>query len=112
MKKQMFEINSFNELENIIKSNKGILLIDFTSPACGPCLMLTPVLEKLVDENICSVASINILENQELAREFKISVTPTIAIAKDNKIIESFLGYQPFESWVEIIEKINASHNK
>ena len=42
MKKQMFEINSFNELENIIKSNKGILLIDFTSPACGPCLMLTP----------------------------------------------------------------------
>lgn len=111
MKKQMFEISSFNELENIIKLNKGILLIDFTSPTCGPCLMLTPVLEKLVDENICSVASINILENPELAREFKISVTPTIAIAKDNKIIESFLGYQPFESWVEIIEKINENNN-
>ena len=112
MKKHMFEINSYNELEKVIKSNKDILLIDFTSPTCGPCLMLTPVLERLVDEDICSVATINILENQELAQEFKITATPTIVIVKDDKIVESFLGYQPFESWVEIIKKINDSNNK
>ncbi|MBD5423162.1 MAG: thioredoxin family protein [Mycoplasma sp.] len=106
MKKQIFEINSKEELESIFAKNQGILILDFTSPTCGPCLMLEPVLEELVEKNICSVAKINILDNQDLAREYEIRVTPTVLIAKDQEIKEVILGYQPLEAWEELIKKI------
>lgn len=106
MKKQIFEISSKNELEEIFNENKGILIIDFTSPTCGPCLMLEPILEELVEKEFCSVAKINILENQDLVEEYGISVTPTIFIVKDQEIKKSILGYKPFEEWVELIKNL------
>ncbi len=104
--KQIIEIESEKELESVVKNNKGALIIDFTSPTCGPCLMLEPIMEQLVDENICSVAKVNVLENQELARTYSITATPTLIIVKDDEIKKVVLGYQPFESWKKIIETI------
>lgn len=106
MKQQMFEINSMKELEEIIKKNKGILLVDFTSPTCPPCLMLEPVLEELVESQLCSIAKINVLENQDIAESLNISATPTIVIFKDKEVVKSILGYQPIEVWEEMIKKL------
>ena len=106
MSTHLFEITSQKELEEIVKNNKGKLIIDFTSPQCPPCVMLEPVLEELVDRGYCSVAKINVLEHTEIAEKNNISATPTLAILKDSKIIKTMLGYQPVEAWIEILEKI------
>lgn len=106
MKSQLFEISSKEELKKIVNQNKGILLLDFTSPTCGPCLMLEPIFEEMVEKNICSIAKINILENESLAIEYKIQVTPTIFIVKDQEVKEVAFGYKPMEEWEEIIRKI------
>lgn len=106
MKKQIFEINSKQELSDIIENNKGILIVDFTSPTCPPCLMLEPVFEELAEKGYASIAKVNVLENQDLVSEFNISATPTLIIVKDNKIKKSLLGYQPLESWIKLIEEI------
>lgn len=106
MNKQIFEINSKEELQRVFETNKGILLLDFMSPTCGPCLMLEPVFEELVEKGICSVAKINIFENEALAIEYKIEVTPTILIVKDQDVKQVALGYKPIEDWEEIIRKL------
>lgn len=106
MKKQMFEIHSLDELKEVIENNKGVLFIDFTSPTCGPCLMLEPIFEELVENNECSIAKVNVIENKELAIKFNVSATPTVAILKDSEIVKTIIGYQPLEIWQEIIEKI------
>lgn len=106
MKNQIFEINSYEELENIINKNQGILIVDFTSPVCPPCLMLEPIFEELVEKGLCSIAKINVLENQDLAEKFQISATPTLIIIKNQEIKKSILGYQPIEVWEELIKKI------
>lgn len=106
MKAQLFEINSEKDFKEVIEKNKGLLIVDFTSPVCPPCLMLEPVLEELVDKDICSVAKINVLTNQELAAKYAIQATPTIIIFKDSEIKKSALGYQPFEAWVKLLETI------
>lgn len=106
MNKQIFEINSKEELQKILQTNKGILFLDFTSPTCGPCLMLEPVFEELVERGICSVAKVNIFENEELAIEYQIEVTPTVLIFKDQEVKQVALGYKPVEDWEEIIRKL------
>lgn len=106
MKTQFFEINSQKELEEVVKNNKGKLILDFTSPQCPPCLMLEPVMEQLVEEGHCSVAKINVLENTEIAIKNGISATPTLVIIKDEKIISTLLGYKPVDAWIDILKKI------
>ena len=107
MKNQIFNINSKDELQDVInKMNDNVLIIDFTSPICPPCLMLEPVMEELVDKNLCSVARINTLENDELVEEFGIRATPTIVIVKNKEIKKSVLGYQPVEAWIEMLKQI------
>ncbi|MBR2022287.1 MAG: thioredoxin fold domain-containing protein [Mycoplasmataceae bacterium] len=106
MNKQFYEINSEEELEKIIKTNKGVLIVDFSSPVCPPCLMLEPILEQLVKENICSVAKINVFEQQELAAKNKVNSTPTILLIKDSEVKHKVIGYQPIEEWKKIIDKM------
>lgn len=106
MKNQIFEIHSQEELEEIIKNNKGKLIIDFTSPTCGPCLMLEPIFEKLVEMQLCSIGKIDISEYPEIAIKNNISATPTLIIVKDSNILKSVIGYQPFEVWEEMLKKI------
>ncbi len=103
---QMFEINSEDELKKTIESNKDNLIVLFTSPTCPPCLMLEPIMDELIDNKICSVAKINVLENQDLASKYDVSATPTSFIIKNNEIKKVVLGYKPFDSWKQIIETL------
>lgn len=104
--KELFEINSQDELEYVIKRNNGLLLLFFTSPTCGPCVMMEPVLDEVVQENLASVATINTHENIDLVRQFNIKATPTVFIVKDQEIKEQVIGYQNLEVWKEILSKI------
>lgn len=82
-----------NDNFDSITSN-GVSLVDFWAPWCGPCKMLNPVIEKLVDEfegkaNICKV---NTDEESDLASKFGIRSVPTIIFIKDGEVVAQMVG--------------------
>ena len=88
--------NEFNE----IKNKEGIKVVDFFAEWCGPCKMLTPVLEQLSNEVDSSVEfiKINIDENLSLAKEYNVTTIPTLVFLKDGKEVDRTIGFIPKDS--------------
>ena len=89
----MKHINSAAEFDAEIK--EGTVLVDFFATWCGPCRMLTPVLEQIADENPnVSVLKIDVDEVGELAARYGIQNIPTLMLFKDGQRVETRMGYQ------------------
>ena len=92
-------MDNFKEFIN----SKDMVLIDFWATWCGPCKMLAPVLEELVEKEIINVGKVDVDEYSELAEAFDIQSIPTLMIFKEGKLIAKRMGYQPFniiKEWV------------
>ena len=71
--------------------------MDFWAPWCGPCKMLSPIIEEVakeMKENVC-IAKMNVDENPVIAGRYKIMSIPTMLIFKGGKIIDQLVGAQP-----------------
>lgn len=81
-------------------------VIDLYADWCGPCKMLSPILEELEREypNV-KFFKINVDEEEELAREFRVKSIPMVAFVKDNTFLDFSVGYVPKESLAELIEQ-------
>lgn len=88
-------ITSDNFDAEVIKSEKTVLL-DFWASWCGPCKMLSPVVDEIADEiPDIKVGKINVDEENELAAKFGISSIPTLVVMKNGKIEASSVGVRP-----------------
>ena len=86
-------INSVEEFDNSIK--EGLVLVDFFATWCGPCRMLSPVLEELSEENPnLTVLKIDVDEVSQLAARYGIQAIPTLMLFKDGQRVETRMGYQ------------------
>ena len=86
-------INSAIEFDAAIK--EGTVLVDFFATWCGPCRMLSPVLEEIANENPnVSILKIDVDEVGELAARYGIQNIPTLMLFKNGQRIETRLGYQ------------------
>jgi thioredoxin 1 len=94
--------------EEDIKS--GLVLVDFWAPWCGPCHMLSPIIEELGTEmsDKVKVGKVNVDENSEVSAKFQIVSIPTVILFKDGEPVEGFIGVQPKEAYVEAITKHSA----
>ena len=87
------EEKEFDEL-----TKEGLVLVDFYADWCGPCQMLTPVLEELSKKNEnLKIVKINVDEFQQLAVQNKVLSIPAIKIYKDGKLVNQAVGYQELE---------------
>ena len=74
-----------------------IMLVDFWAPWCGPCRMVTPIIEQLSREYSGRVAfgKVNVDENQRIAASFGIQSIPTLMIFKGSKAVDVIIGAMP-----------------
>ncbi len=92
------------EFENFIKD--GQVVVDFYANWCGPCKMLSPVLEEL-DQEIenLKIAKVNVDDFGDLAEKYTIFSIPTLILIKDGQEVAKQIGFLPKDSLVHLIKK-------
>ena len=78
-------------------SKYPVMLIDFWAPWCGPCRMVSPIIEQLASEYAGRVVfgKLNIDENQMVPRSFGIQSIPTMMILKNSRVVDILVGALP-----------------
>lgn len=90
------EINSQNfDAEVLIPSKESPVLIDFWAPWCGPCKMISPIVEELSNEygEKVKFVKINTDESPETATKYGIMSIPTLIIFRDGEPVERIIGF-------------------
>lgn len=95
--------------EQEVEKNKGLVLVDFFAPWCGPCQIMGPIIEELAEEykgkDGIKIGKLNIDESQDIAQKFSVVSIPTLIVFKDGKVAEQTVGLQDKESLKELIKK-------
>ena len=89
----VLKISSENYEEEVLKADKPVI-IDFYADWCGPCRMMSPIIDEIEEEKADSikVGKVNVDENQDLAMEYGVMSIPTIVIIKNGKVEKTFVG--------------------
>lgn len=91
----VININKNNFQNEVINSDKPVLL-DFWAPWCGPCRMVSPILEEIASERSdIKIGKINVDEQPKLASQFRVMSIPTLVVIKDGKIVNQSMGAKP-----------------
>lgn len=95
------EINE-KEFEENVKNGKGIVVVDFFATWCGPCRMLSPIMEDVSKDY--TVYKVDVDKCENLAMEFGIMSIPCVVAFKDGKEYNRTLGLQPKDEIIKIIK--------
>lgn len=102
------EINDDNFEEEVIKRSAKIpVIVDFWAPWCFPCLMLSPILEGLAEENKRRfvLAKLNTEDSPSTSMKYEITAIPCVLLFKNGKIADKFIGALPEHAVREWISK-------
>lgn len=96
-------ITKENFQSEVVQSDKPVLL-DFWATWCGPCRMVSPIVDQIADERSdIKVGKINVDEQPELARQFRIISIPTLVVMKDGQIANKAVGAMPKEEILALL---------
>ncbi len=89
------KISKSNFQSDVMESPKTVLL-DFWATWCGPCRMVSPIVDEIAEENPqILVGKVNVDEEPELAQAFGISSIPTLIVIKGGKVVNQMIGMRP-----------------
>ena len=96
-------INMENFENEVMRSEKPVLL-DFFAPWCGPCRELSPVVEELAEElSEVKVAKVNVDEERELAKKYRVFSIPTLVVIKAGEVVNKAVGARSKEEILQML---------
>lgn len=100
------EINDKNFQEEVLNT-ESTTVVDFWASWCGPCKMLSPVIDELSQELKGKVefVKVNVDENPLASSQFRIASIPTVMVFKGGKVVETLVGFRPKQSIKTAIER-------
>ncbi len=97
-------INEFNEEEFSKLLDEKVLILDFYADWCGPCKMLSKVIEEFASNNDVKILKINVDKHHDFAKKFGIMTIPTLVLFKERRQIKKSIG---FISLDELVKWVN-----
>ena len=96
--------SNFNET---ISANK-VVLVDFWASWCGPCRMVSPVIDQLAEEydGEILVGKVNVDDEGVLAAEYAVVSIPTVILFKDGKPVEKLVGAHSLDDYADMIDQV------
>lgn len=90
-------LKNINDFENIISN--GTVLVDFYATWCGPCKMLSPILEELAEEykDQIEILKIDVDEFDSIASKYGILSIPTLLLFKDGELVKKSVGFKDLD---------------
>jgi thioredoxin 1 len=102
---EVVKLNSDNFKSEVLESDK-LVLVDFYADWCGPCKMMSPIVDKIAEEmgDQAKVCKLNVDDAQDIAIEYGVMSIPTLILFKDGSVVESLVGLRDKN---EVMESIN-----
>ncbi len=101
---EIIELTKENYEEAVMKSDIPVL-IDFWASWCGPCRMLSPVVDEIAEErDDIKVCKVNVDEEDALAAEFGVMSIPTLVLIKNGKVKITSVGYKPKKDILALLD--------
>lgn len=103
MARNVLDLNDQN-FDDSIKS--GVVLIDFYADWCGPCKMMTPVIEEIANEfdGKAKIAKLDIEQSQHTTAKLQITSIPTLMIFKNGSLVEKMIGVQNLDKLRNLLQ--------
>ena len=88
---------STSTFDEVVKAADTPVVVDFWAEWCGPCKMITPILEELASEQAgkITIAKLNVDENPDLAMRYNVMSIPTLLVFKDGEVAKRLVGAKP-----------------
>lgn len=89
------------------ETSEGKVLVDFWASWCGPCRMLSPIVDEIAEEapEGLKVCKVNIDDQPELAQQFQVMSIPTLIVMKDGQAVASSVGTRPKQKILQMLEE-------
>ena len=95
-----------NELEEKIKNNQKKVVVDCYAPWCGPCKLLSPIMDEVAKEiETCEFYKINVDNAEKLSVQYGIMSIPTILIFENGELKEKTIGLKQKDELIELLKK-------
>lgn len=89
-------------------NSRAVVVVDFFSPRCGPCLKLMPVLDEIAGSYAgkADIYKLNVIENNAIAAMHNVSAVPTVIFFHNGKEAGRIIGYKPASRYIETIDEL------